>query len=153
MAQIIFKIKDRYFIYYTVTDGVSEAMTRTQLDAWAEEEYSALDFQITYPGMMQRVESKGTSSRVDKSMHETISGNRAGKNGKTLTANEIYRQYARTLRQCDEQALAEIHKLRVQLGAAENNLLKAKAPSVKRFSEILQSTQFFINSLKLGTGE
>jgi len=45
------------------------------------------------PQRLERVEQKGTSSRIDKSLDDVLALNHAGQRGQRLTAEEIYHRY------------------------------------------------------------
>jgi hypothetical protein len=93
MPKYIIKIKDRYFEYSSVVDApVTHGMSLGEFTEYYKEEYGKSSIE-NLKQRLERVEAKGTSCMLDESVEATISGNVAGKNGKSLTADEIYEKY------------------------------------------------------------
>jgi hypothetical protein len=94
MPQYIIKIQDRYFIWSTVVDApVTYGMNRDELEQFVQAEQGARGLEAL-PERLERVEQKGTSSRIDASLAKLLVGNRAGDGETRLTEAEIYAKYA-----------------------------------------------------------
>jgi len=93
MGRFIIKIKDRYFEWSTVVDApITNGMTLDELHAHIKEEYGKQGLE-SLPERLKRVEACGTASYLDKTVTDTIRGNRAGPKGKYLSAKQIYATY------------------------------------------------------------
>lgn len=93
MGRFIIKIKDRYFEWSTVVDApITNGMTLDELRAYIKEEYGQRGLE-SLPERLKRVEACGTSSYLDKTVADTIRGNRAGPKERRLTAEQIYERY------------------------------------------------------------
>jgi hypothetical protein len=94
MPRYIVKIKDRYFDWSTVVDApVTYGMTLERFREYYRSEYGS-DGMRHLDDRLERVEAKGTSSRLDENLKECIGFNRAGENEKQISISQIYKQYA-----------------------------------------------------------
>jgi len=95
MAHCIIKIKDKYFIWSTVSDGpITGGMTLAQLRThfWSEAIKAAAS---DLKARLAWVEKCGTSMSGDNSVEDTICNNRCGPGDTALTADQIYEKYGK----------------------------------------------------------
>lgn len=93
MPRSIIKIKDKYFEWSTVVDApVTYAMTLAELKKYYKNEYGKQGFS-ELANRLERVEDKGTSSRIDSSVASEVKYNHAGKDGTRITIDQIYEFY------------------------------------------------------------
>lgn len=98
MGHVIMKLthqrKRRYIIYSTVVDApITFGMTLKQLKSWWRIEYGKAGLQ-SLPYQMQRVHKFGTSYIYpEKDARYHLRNNRAGKNGKCLSYEELIKWY------------------------------------------------------------
>jgi hypothetical protein len=108
MGRSILKLVDKrpkrhkswYLEWSSVVDApVTEGMTKAEFERYYFRTYQNYyhgddgSIQRQYKERMERVEKKGTSSRIFDSAEEEIVGNRAGHQEATLTLDEIIDQY------------------------------------------------------------
>lgn len=90
MPRTIIKIKDKYFEWSTVVDApTTYGMTEKELYEFVRSQYGEEGVKAL-PARLERVNTKGTSSYIYKSLADQIKNNHAGKDGKCLTEDEIY---------------------------------------------------------------
>jgi hypothetical protein len=93
MPRYIFKLKDRYLEYSTVVDApVTSGMTLDEFREHYREEYGRKGMQ-GLEQRLQRVEEKGISAVLYKSVEDLLANNHAGPKECKLTVDEIYRAY------------------------------------------------------------
>jgi hypothetical protein len=100
MPKFIIKMEkdgdERYLEWSTVVDApVTYGMSYDEFLKYYRNEYGAnsMDNLVGEHGRMRRVRENGTSERGSKSVHETISHNRAGKNETELDFDGIWQTY------------------------------------------------------------
>lgn len=73
MARVLFKVKDKYYEWSTISDGiVTKAMTLKELKQYYLEEYGRQGFENDFKQRMQRVEKKGVSDHLHESVEDLI---------------------------------------------------------------------------------
>lgn len=83
--------KDYYMEWSTVVDApVTYGMSLEEFKTYYKDEYGKQGMD-GLDERLNRVNEKGTSCMLDKSAEETISFNRAGKNGECISVEEIFR--------------------------------------------------------------
>jgi len=93
MGRYIIKLHGYYLEWSTVVDApVTFGMSPDEFRQHYRDEYGRQGAQ-DLEDRLARVETKGTSSRVDPDLTSCIDNNRAGPDGACLTADEIYRAY------------------------------------------------------------
>jgi hypothetical protein len=96
MGAFIIKLsddRDYYLIWSSVVDApVSEGLSLEELRIWYKEEYGNHGMR-DLDERLERVKSKGTSSKIHNSAEDTISCNRAGVDGTELTVQQIIDYY------------------------------------------------------------
>jgi hypothetical protein len=101
--------KDYYLEWSTVVDApVTWGMTLEKFEEYYREEYGRRSMDFEFIERMDRVEKKGTSSRLDDSFDDVISCNRAGKNDTNLTKEQIIDAYCRNNYEGDDRPLGEV---------------------------------------------
>jgi hypothetical protein len=95
MGRFIIKLDDWYLEWSTVVDApVTYGMTRDEFTAYYRDQYGRQGMEGgDFAQRMERVETKGTSSLLDKSVDETLAGNRAGKDETRITREQIVQSY------------------------------------------------------------
>lgn len=99
MGTPIIKIKDKYFLWSTIVDapvscGADTLEEIKELCIEREQEQIRERIEQCFDFRKERVEKKGTSSRISSSVNEVIANNHAGPNGEELSKEEIYEKYA-----------------------------------------------------------
>ena len=93
MARTIVKMNDKYFLYSTIVDApISDAMTREKMAAYLLVEYVRVYMQ-EIEEVLQRTDSKGTSSVYANSAEDTLAANRAGPNEEELTPEGLWKYF------------------------------------------------------------
>lgn len=83
--------KDYYLEWSTIVDApVSYGMGLTEFREYYKQKYGTEGL-AALPDRLKRVEEKGTSATYDKSVEDTIDGNRAGPDETELTYDELVR--------------------------------------------------------------
>ncbi len=93
MGRSIIKIDNYYLEWSSVVDApVTFGMSLDEFKEYYKEQYG-LNGMEELSQRLERVEEFGTSSRFYKNVDEFISHNRAGKDGKCLTVEEVIKWY------------------------------------------------------------
>jgi hypothetical protein len=95
MGKAIVKIKDLYFEWSTVVDApVTYGMTKEELFDFVKKEYGNEGLK-ELPTGLELIEETGTSFYYGNTIEELVSNNRAGKNEKRLSLDELYKKYTK----------------------------------------------------------
>ena len=94
MGTIIVHHKGVYNLYTTIADGFyfEGGLTLKQLKYYIKEEYGKQGVR-ELPQRLERAHKTGTSSLLDKSLTDTLTCNRAGKNEAQLSVNQCIKQF------------------------------------------------------------
>lgn len=94
MAKIILHHQGAYNVYCTIADGpiFEWACTLHQIRLFIEKQYGEVALS-QLPKRLERAHGKGTSSIWDKSLEDTIDGNRAGPGESMLTLDEFIAKF------------------------------------------------------------
>lgn len=96
MARAIIKIKDKYFIWSTMTDSpIIYGATEEQILNFFIKE-AVEEARIAFDNQMKRVKEIGHGYRgfiMNESVEKIVSCNKLGENGTSLSVDEIYEIY------------------------------------------------------------
>ena len=93
MGKGIVKLGSKYVMWSTIVDApLTEGMTREELREYIQDQHGRAGV-ADFEERMKRVEAKGTSFVDLKSVEDVIHLNRAGANEKTLTLEELIKEY------------------------------------------------------------
>ena len=93
IVKLIKEKKAFYLLWSTVVDApITYGLSLGELESYYRYQYGEHGM-AALSERMRRVEEKGTSAHDDVSAEETISCNRLGKRGKTLSMDEIIQKY------------------------------------------------------------
>lgn len=134
MPRFIIKMEkdgdERYLEWSTIVDApVTYGMTYDEFLDYYRDEYGAnsMDNLLGEHGRMRRVQTHGTSARMDESVHQTIAHNRAGDKESELDYDGIWQKYVVERPENDEDepeeeesedVLGDFHRLCAMLGRA-----------------------------------
>lgn len=99
MPRFTVKIKDKYFHWSTIVDApITDGMTLDEFRKWYIKEYGRNGYKKEmFDMMIEKLEKysavNGSGCVIAETIEEAIDENRAGKNEKYLTAEQIYEQY------------------------------------------------------------
>ena len=98
MGRLICKIphegKDYYLIWSTVVDSfVTYGLPLDEFTEWMREEEGRRYMEFDHANRMERVEAKGTSSRMDNSVEEVVTCNRCGPGETRISMEGIIYQF------------------------------------------------------------
>lgn len=92
IVKLSYKSKDYYLDWSTVTDSpITYGVSLDKFKKYIKKEYGKEGLE-NLPQRLKRVNKKGCSSHIC-TLYDLIATNRAGKNDKHLTKNEVIRQY------------------------------------------------------------
>jgi hypothetical protein len=118
MPQYIIHKDGAYNIFSTIVDApfFEPALTLKELEDWMRKEYGEEGIR-TLPERLERVHRKGTSSRMDDSLEECVSYNRAGEKEACVPFDEFVQRFLTLPLQHGEKIY---HKQRDQHGTFLN---------------------------------
>lgn len=96
MSRYILKVEDQYLEWETMVDAPTTfGMSLEEFTKYYQEEYGRRAMKYEFESRMQRVEERGNSSVIGQTTDDILNINHAGKDGTTITKEQIIQYYVR----------------------------------------------------------